>query len=213
MTKPITGTFLSAPSHFSHFGLRSSDGPGNTFPIFPCRVPFDSAMRISALGLPLASSIFFHKPIGEVLSVNAPEVTSAAARISARAPDPFKWCILIVSKGILLSCYRVESKQEPVTISRPMAGARLRTPRSTDAADEAEDRFSRYGRGRPYCRRQSCPPAGERGSRPPGSSRSRRRSAHSRRGYPAASVLLPCFARVRTWHDMPLQRRRLTESP
>ena len=104
-------------------------------------------------------------------------------------------------------------KQVRVTISRPMAGARLRTPRSTDAADEAEDRFSRYGKDRPYCRRQSFPPAGARGSRLPKSSRSRRRSAHSRCGYLAASVLLPCFARVRTWHDTPLQKRHLTGSP
>src|SRR5207244_9971001 len=99
-----------------------------------------------------------------------------------------------------------------LTISRPTAAARLRTPRSIDADDAVANRFPRYGRDRPYCRRQSFLPADAREYRPPESSRLRRRSAHLLCGYPEASVLSPCFARVRTWHDMTLQTRHWTGS-
>src|ERR1700757_2856394 len=100
-----------------------------------------------------------------------------------------------------------------VTISPPTAAARFRTPKSIDAGDAAADRFPRCGPGRPYCRRQSVPPDGARGHRLPESNRSPHRSAHWRRGYPAASAPSPCSVRARIWHDMPWQRRRSMGSP
>src|SRR5262249_195638 len=62
-------------------------------------------------------------------------------------------------------------------------------------------------RGGPCGRRRLSPPAGGRGCRLPASSQLQRRSALALRGYLAASVPSPCFARVRTWHGMPCHRK------
>jgi hypothetical protein len=71
--------------------------------------------------LPLTSSTFLHKPTGEAFSAQAAEDMSAAAKVSARAPDRFKIRILMVSKGILLSCCRVVSIFIAVSPSSPVA--------------------------------------------------------------------------------------------
>jgi hypothetical protein len=55
-------------------------------------------MRISALGFPLTSSTFLHRPTGEALSARATEDMIAAATAIARTADCFKERILEISK-------------------------------------------------------------------------------------------------------------------
>jgi hypothetical protein len=86
------------PSHFSQVPL--SLGARKTLSILPCSVPFDSVMRISALGLPLTSSMFRHKPTGEALSAHAAGDMSAAAATSATTAECFKLRIPVVSSGM-----------------------------------------------------------------------------------------------------------------
>ena len=115
--------------------------------------------------------------------------------------------------SILANCGGTESRScdRQLTISPPTVAARLRTPRSTDAGGAVVNRFPRYSPGRPCCRQRLFLLAGERACHLPVSSRLRRQSAHLLCGCPAASVPLPCFARVRPWRGMPSQRRRWME--
>ena len=119
--------------------------------------------------------------------------------------------IAVADKGANLLARRVVVQREaqiPITTSRPTVVEPLQTPKSTDAGGAAADSFPRCGPGRPCCRRRWFRPAGGHGCRLPASSQLQRQSALALRGYLAASVPSPCFARVRTWHGMPLRRHR-----
>ena len=108
----------------------------------------------------------------------------------------FSDCKTITHERRVRIRWRATRSDRCLTISRPTVGARLRTPRSTDAGDAVASKSLRCGPGRPYCRLRSLQPVGARGYRLPASSRSRRQSAHLQCGCPAASVPLPCSVRA-----------------
>ena len=70
-TMPMIGWSLLAPSQRSHFGFCSSPAGRNSFSMRPSSSPLFSLMRISAFGLPVTSSMFFHRPTGEASSAQA----------------------------------------------------------------------------------------------------------------------------------------------
>src|SRR5205085_5785096 len=111
-------------------------------------------------------------------------------------------------KRPLIAPLHATGAEAPLTNFRPTVVARPQTSKLTDAGGAAGDRFPRCGPGRPCCPRHLFPPVDARGYRLPAPSQSRRRSAHLLRGYPAASVPLPCSARVQPWLGTPSQRRR-----
>jgi len=74
---PMIGWSRRSSSHLSHFGFCSSPAARNSFSMRPRYSPLLSLMRTSDFGLPVSSSMVFHKPAGEPSCAPAPADSSA----------------------------------------------------------------------------------------------------------------------------------------